>query len=171
MELLDHRLGTPGQLEGMSYTVETSGIDAGPAASSYKTLGTMEEKARRQLALGGAIRAVDEADVATRVVQSHFLPDLIGNLRAFTSQTVRCASCNSKYRRAPLKGECTRCGSGLTLTVHEGSVKKYLEISKSLAESYDLSRYTTQRIELLEREINSVFENDKYSQMGLADFM
>lgn len=171
VETLDDRLGTPRQLEGMSYSLETSSVDSGPAASSYKTLGTMEEKARRQLALGGTLRAVDEADVATRVVQSHFLPDLIGNLRAFTSQTVRCVSCNSKYRRVPLKGECTRCGSGLTLTVHEGSVKKYLDISKELSESYDISSYTVQRIALLEHEISSVFENDKFQQKGLADFM
>ena len=66
---------------------------------------------------------------------------------------------------------CPKCGGRLILTVHEGSVKKYLEVSIKVAEEYSVSSYTRQRLELLKIEIESLFKNDKAKQMGLADFM
>ena len=59
----------------------------------------------------------------------------------------------------------------MILTVHEGSVKKYLEVSQRIAKDYDVSDYTRQRIELVGYDIKSLFENDKSKQMGLSDFM
>jgi DNA polymerase II large subunit len=55
--------------------------------------------------------------------------------------------------------------------VHEGSVKKYLEVSKKVAIDYNVSAYTKQRIELVGLDIKSLFNNDKSKQTGLSEFM
>jgi len=170
-DLLSKRLGSEAQYQGLGFSHDTRDIAAGPKNSAYKTLGTMIEKMEAQLELARLIKAVDERDVAERVINSHFLPDLIGNLHAFSKQKVRCVKCGAKHRRPPLKGVCPRCGGRIVLTVHEGSVRKYLQVSKKVAEEYGVSLYTRQRLELLQLEIDSLFKNDKCKQMGLADFM
>ncbi|UZE92231.1 MAG: DNA polymerase II large subunit [Methanosarcinales archaeon] len=171
MDLMGARLSTPAQYEGFGYTHDTSDIAAGPAHSAYKTLGAMVEKMEAQLKLAKKVRAVDAKDVAERVITSHFLPDLIGNLRAFSRQKMRCVKCNAKFRRPPLKGTCPKCGGRIILTVHEGAVKKYLDVSLRIAEEYDVSNYTKQRLKLITLETRSLFEGDKSKQMGLVDFM
>ncbi len=171
MDTVSSRLGMPGQYEGFGFTHDTADIAAGPRNSAYKTLGTMIEKMDAQLALARKIKAVDPEDVAERVINSHFLPDLIGNLRSFSKQKVRCTKCNAKYRRPPLRGTCPKCGGNIVLTVHEGSVRKYLETSLRIADEYNVRAYTRQRLELLELEMKSLFESDKVKQKGLADFM
>ncbi|MDD1769459.1 MAG: DNA polymerase II large subunit, partial [Methanomassiliicoccales archaeon] len=133
-------------------------------------LETMQEKLEAQLVLAKKIRAVDEVDVVYRVVTRHLLPDMIGNLKSFSGQKLRCTKCNAKYRRIPLSGKCY-CGNNLTLTVHESSVKKYLEITKEISERFAIDAYTRQRIELIEQSINSLFENDKVKNCKLSDFM
>jgi len=171
MDLVSKRLGRPAQYEGFMFTHDTGDIAAGPANSAYKTLGSMEDKLKAQLELGRRLRAVDERDVAERVINSHFLPDLIGNLRAFSTQQMRCVKCGSRYRRPPLCGVCPRCGGRVILTVHEGAVKKYMEVSINVAREYGVSSYTLQRLELLSLSIKSLFENDKSKQVVLHDFM
>ena len=121
----------------------------------------MEDKLKAQLGLAVKLRAVDEKDVANRVIQTHFLPDLMGNLRAFTRQQFRCVKCNTKYRRVPLRGVCVKCGNSLTLTVHEKSIKKYLEPAKQLLDKFNVSDYTKQRLVLFEKFVDSIFKNDK----------
>jgi DNA polymerase II large subunit len=66
---------------------------------------------------------------------------------------------------------CIKCGGKLTLTVHEKSVKKYLEISKEIAERYNLPLYACQRIKLVEKSIDSLFTSDKVKTMKLTDFL
>lgn len=126
MDIVSNRLGTTQQYENFMYTHDTSDIAGGPVRSAYKTLGTMIEKINAQLTLADKIRAVDASDVAERVLVSHFLPDMYGNLRAFSRQGTRCVKCGAKFRRPPLTGKCTRCGGKVILTVHEGSVKNIL---------------------------------------------
>ena len=125
-----------------------------------------------QLQLAEKIRAVDESDVAELVLKSHFLPDIMGNLRAFSKQTFRCIKCEAKYRRPPLTGTCPKCGGGnIILTVHEGAVRKYVEVSKEVAIKYHVSEYTLERIELLEQDIIQTFENHRIKKTSFADFM
>ncbi|BAI63005.1 family D DNA polymerase large subunit [Methanocella paludicola SANAE] len=171
MDLVSRRLGTPAQYEGFMFTNDTGDIAAGPTNSAYKTLGSMEDKLKAQLELGRRLRAVDEKDVAERVINSHFLPDLIGNLRAFSTQQMRCVKCGARYRRPPLCGTCPKCGGRVILTVHEGAVTKYMEVSINIAREYGVSSYTLQRLELLDLSIKSLFENDKSKQVILSDFM
>ncbi|HEC81511.1 MAG TPA: DNA polymerase II large subunit, partial [Thermoplasmatales archaeon] len=84
MDLVASRLGSPFQYENLGFTHDTSNISGGPIVSSYKTLKTMMDKIDAQLKLAMLIRAVDDADVACKVLERHFLPDLLGNLRAFS---------------------------------------------------------------------------------------
>ena len=170
MDLVSSRLGTELQYEKFGFTHDTNDISEGPKMSSYKTLKTMMDKMNAQLDLAAKIRAVDEADVAYKVIERHFLPDILGNLRAFSKQSVRCPQCNTTYRRMPLQGSCTKCGGKLTLTVHEMSVKKYLDISMEIAEKYNLPTYARQRIILVEKSIDSLFKSDKVKMTKLTDF-
>jgi DNA polymerase II large subunit len=163
------RIGTVLQYEGFGFTHESSGIAMGPLKSAYTT-GSMMEKMEKQLELQNKIRAVDASDVVSRMVVHHFLPDLIGNLNAFSNQKLRCTKCNTKFRRMPLEGKCTKCGGNLTLTVHENSVKKYLDISKKISEEYGVSNYLQQRLELIDCAIQSLFTNDKVQDLKLDDF-
>ena len=165
------KLGKEGQYTGLGFTHGTNTFDEGPKISNYVKLGTMEEKIKSQAELQGRIAAVDKKDALERVMVSHFLPDIIGNARSFSRQNFRCTSCNMKYRRIPLTGKCTNCAKGnIILTIAEGSVIKYLKIAKSIAKEYDLSPYLSQRIELVEQEISSVFKNDRVKQKSLAEF-
>ena len=171
MGLVSSRLGSELQYEKFGFTHDTNDISEGPKMSNYKTLKTMMDKMNAQLNLAAKIRAVDEADVAYKVIERHFLPDIIGNMRAFSKQSVRCPTCNIIYRRVPLKGVCIKCGGKLTLTVHEKSVKKYLEISKEIAQRYNISPYARQRITLIEKSIDSLFMSDKVKTTKLTDFL
>lgn len=170
MGLVASRIGTDLQYEQFGFTHDTGDISAGPKESLYKTLKSMMDKMDVQLSLAAKIRAVDEADVAYRVIERHFLPDILGNLRAFSKQSVRCPHCNTSYRRMPLQGSCIKCGGKLTLTVHEMSVKKYLAISREVAEKYNLPTYALQRITLVEKSIDSLFKSDKVKMTKLTDF-
>jgi len=171
IDLVSRRLGTPMQYDNFMFTHDTTDIAAGPLNCAYKTLGSMVDKMDAQLALADKIRAVDAADVAERVLISHFLPDMFGNLRAFSRQGTRCTKCAAKFRRPPLTGTCPKCGGNVILTVHEGAVKKYLEVSRRVAQKYNVSSYTKQRIELVGLDMKSLFENDKSRQLGLSEFM
>jgi len=171
MGIVASRLGTELQYEHFGFTHDTDDISAGPKMSNYKTLKTMMDKMNAQLNLAARIQAVDEADVAYKVIERHFLPDILGNMRAFSKQSVRCPTCNIVYRRPPLQGVCTKCGGKLTLTVHEKSVKKYLEISKEIAHRYNIPSYAQQRITLVEKSIDSLFTSDKVKATKLTDFL
>ena len=170
MDLIASRIGTEKQYEGMGFTHDTNDIANGPKYSAYTTLESMMDKMNAQLMLGKKLRAVDEKDVAVRVLNKHFMPDMIGNLRSFSTQSVRCTKCGEKYRRMTISGNCYKCGNPLNLTVHEASVKKYLEISKNIGEKYGLDSYTRERVEILEMNMNSVFNNDKIKKCKLSDF-
>jgi len=140
--------------------------------SRYVQLKTMEEKINSQNALQKKIIAVDAKDCLERVMGSHFMPDIIGNARAFSRQSFRCTYCNEKYRRIPLSGKCYKCGKDtVILTIHQGSVRKYLKIAQNLAKQEHLSDYLIQRLEMVEKEIDSIFKNEKLEQKGLFDFV
>jgi len=171
MTIAEENLGTDREYTDFEHTHDTSDLAAGPDLSAYKTLGSMTEKMDAQLELARKLRAVDEMDVAERVIEYHFLPDLIGNLRAFSRQEVRCLDCGTKYRRMPLTGDCRECGGDVNLTVHEGSVNKYMDTALTVAEEFGAREYTVQRLEILERSIERIFEDDTNKQSGIADFM
>jgi len=132
----------------------------------------MRDKLRAQLQLAEKIKAVDVKRVAEVVLTTHFLRDISGNLRAYTSQSFRCKRCNKRFRRIPLRGRCTECGGELTLTVYRGGIEKYLREAKNLIKTYGISDYYAQRISLIEDEIRSIFEGgEETKQTSLSRFI
>ncbi|MCL4330176.1 MAG: DNA polymerase II large subunit [Candidatus Thermoplasmatota archaeon] len=150
-----------GSYTGFRYNIPATDISDGVRVSSYKTIGSMEEKIERQLGLARKIRAVDENDVAARVLSSHFLPDIYGNFRGFFSQTFRCTKCNAKYRRVPISGRCFRCGNAsIILTVHRGGIVKYLEETIKISREFKIPEYLIARIDNIEKTIRGTFADE-----------
>jgi len=170
IDLVSHRLGTEAQFEGFKFTTPVSNINLGNSTSAYKQFKSMIEKLNMQLELGEKIDAVDVRHVALKVLTTHFIRDIAGNLRAFSTQAFRCKSCNKRFRRLPLRGKCPFCGGSLTLTVYRGGIEKYLEAAQRLIDTYDLPLYYSQRIALIKDEIASMFDNKKPKQVSLTDF-
>ena len=170
VDLVGCRLGTEGQFEGFNYTTPVSDINMGNPRSAYKQFKTMVDKLNSQLELAEKIEAVDAKRVAFKVLTKHFMRDIAGNLRAFSTQGFRCKACNRHFRRLPLRGKCPSCGGQLSLTVYRGGIEKYLEAAQSLVERYHLPKYYTQRIVLLKEEITALFEGKKPKQICLTDF-
>ncbi|HIJ98571.1 TPA: DNA polymerase II large subunit [archaeon] len=157
-------VNTSDPFNGWLYTHDVIDINNAPLSNIY-TEGEMLDKLKKQLDLAEKIRAVDASDVAARIINTHFIPDIKGNLRTFSRQKIRCTKCNSKCRRPPLSGVCTKCGGNLTLTVHPGTIKKYLNISKEMVEKYKTSDYLKQQIELLDKSITSIFGKEKQQKL------
>jgi hypothetical protein len=189
VDLVSNRLGAVGEIRGYGWTHDSGRLDTGPKNSSYKTLKTMEDKMLAQLALGTDLRPVSAQRVASQVIESHFLPDLRGNLMAFTRQKVRCVKCAYSYRRMPLAGKCiqtvsmggglvgsrdgdsTLCGGNVVLTVSEGAVRKYIEITRNVIERYGVDDYTKQRVAWMTDSVDSLFNDDTVTVMTLNDFV
>jgi len=161
-------IGTPWQYEGMGFTHDTDDINAGVLCSDYKKLPSMEEKLMGQMDLAMKIRAVDSGDVARLVIEKHFIRDIKGNLRKFSTQQFRCGSCNEKYRRPPLIGRCIKCNSKIIFTISEGSIVKYLEPTISLGEKFNIPTYLKQTIELTKKRVEGYFGKEEEIQSGLG---
>ncbi len=164
-------LGTEEQYTCMKFTHDTAVFDEGPKHSSYLTIKSMQDKVTKQAELQKRIRAVDNKDALERLLHYHLFPDIIGNTRAFARQGLRCIKCNSKYRRIPLSGICLKCTGKLVMTIHEGSIKKYLEVAKNLIKDYELKPYLYQKVILAEEDISSLFvDKEEKKQKSLSNF-
>ncbi len=166
VDIIASRLNTEAQYEGFGFTHGTSSINVGPVNTRYKILGGMAEKVDGQLRLAKLIEAVDTADVAERVLSGHFLRDIRGNLRAYSTQKIRCVKCNRIYRRIPLSGSCS-CGSKLSLTVRQKNISKYLKISQKMIDDHGLGIYLQQRLKMISSSLDSLFISE---QTSLTDF-
>ncbi|KYC44411.1 MAG: DNA polymerase II large subunit [Candidatus Methanofastidiosum methylothiophilum] len=169
IERVENRLGTSGVYSGLKFTHHTSDISKGPKASSYTTLNSMEDKLMSQFEVAKKIRAVDENDVAERVLKTHFIPDIKGNIRSYAKQKVRCTKCNTTYRRVPLSGKCAKCSNKLVLTVTKGAILKYMKLSIDISEKYKIKEYTSQEIILADSEVKMNFR-EKHRQLSVSDF-
>ena len=171
IDMVKHRLGSEAQFEGYGYTMPVSDVNMGNKDSMYKKLEKMTDKLNSQLMLAEKIEAVDARKVARKVLTTHFMRDIAGNLRAYSTQGFRCKGCNKKFRRMPLKGKCTECGGALTLTVYRGGIEKYLDAAEHLIRKYGLPPYYSQRLVMVREEIDSLFEGNKPKQVSLKDFL
>ena len=151
----------------LGFTHHTSNFNDGISCSSYKFLATMKDKLQHQMELVEKLRSADTSDTARLVIDRHFIKDMRGNLRGFTTQSFRCVECNEISRRPPLTGTCFACGGKLIFTVNEGGIKKYLEPAISLAEKYNVSPYIKQNLELIKRHIDSIFGKETEKQEAL----
>ena len=152
----------------LGFTHDTSDFNGGVNCSSYKSLGTMKEKLQHQMELVERIRAADVSDVAGLVINKHFIKDMRGNLRKFSTQSFRCVACNEILRRVPLAGNCPKCGGKIIFTVTEGGIKKYLEPAIDLVNKYHPSDYMKQNLEIIKRHIESIFGRELEKQEALG---
>lgn len=170
VDLIRSRLETEAQFEGFGFTTPVTDINACNPESSYKHLASMVEKLQLQMNLSEKIVAVNPRYVALKVLTTHFIRDIAGNLRAFSTQAFRCKACNKRFRRVPLRGKCPICGGALTLTVYRGGIEKYLVAAQGLVDKYGLPKYYTQRIELVKSEVLLMFDNKKPKQASIMNF-
>jgi len=119
------------------------------------------------------------------LLNKHFIPDIKGNLTAFSSQQMRCVNCNEKFRRVPMTNqtiaasgkttaECPVCAKNdekgkVLLTISEGTIKKYMQPSKDIIEEYEITPYLRQQVLMINRSLQSLFGKDQ-RQSGLKQF-
>lgn len=168
MERVVNRLGGEHEFDGLAFSYDTSNLNDAPLCSSYKTLPTMADKVAAQMKLCSKIRAVDTSDVARLIIERHFIRDIRGNLRKFSQQVFRCVGCNEKFRRPPLVGKCTSCGGKIIFTISEGSIIKYMQAALDLARTYKVSPYLLENLEIVEKDIHSIFGKEKEKQLTLS---
>ena len=158
----------------IGFTHPTEDLDRGRLISAYKELPTMLEKVKAQLDLADRIVAVRGEEVARKVLSTHILRDLVGNLRTYTSQRARCLKCGSKPRRPPLGGVCRRCGGKLGATVFKSGVEKYLDVATEMVQRYPVGDYYKQRLELIKVELVETFkptvEEREQQKLLVGDF-
>jgi DNA polymerase II large subunit len=63
------------------------------------------------------------------------------------------------------------CGGNVVLTVSEGAVRKYIQVTKEVMESYGVDDYTKQRVGWMSDSVDSLFNNDRVTVMTLEDFL
>ena len=170
LERVANRLRGEHEFDNLWFSYDTFDINQGMLCSSYKTLPTMHDKVREQMDLCKKIRAVDVKDVARLIIERHFIRDIKGNLRKFSQQVFRCVDCNGKFRRPPLVGKCTHCGGKLIFTISEGSIIKYMQAALDLARGYNVSPYLIENLEIVEKDIQSIFGKEKEKQEALGKF-
>ncbi len=168
MEQVKKRLGGEHEFDNIFYSYDVGDINAAPTCSNYKLLPTMQEKLSKKMELCSKIRAVDVRDVARLVIERHFIRDIKGNFRKFSMQVFRCVGCNEKYRRPPLTGKCIKCSGKLIFTISEGSILKYMQGALDLAKNYGVSSYLLECLDLVERDIQSMFGKELEKQENLA---
>jgi DNA polymerase II large subunit len=158
------RLGRAEALSGYRFTHDTGRIAGGPVRSAYREGRSMAEMVERSTLLAAQIRAVDVPEAVTLLLNAHFLPDVMGNLKSYATQKFRCKDCGTAYRRPPLSGRCLaerpgggRCDGELLSTVYEASVRKYLPLSQRLGGIEGITPYVRQRIQLLTDSVATLF--------------
>jgi DNA polymerase II large subunit len=170
IDLVKKRIGQLNQFFDYKFTHHTDSITLETSRSSYSTLTTMEEKLDMQMTTAKLIQAVDPDDVASMVLTTHILPDIMGNIRAYSSQSFRCNKCSQKYRRMPLAGKCLECNNSLLLTVTRGSVQKYIEIALNICHEFKINEYLVNRVKSLQQELNLLFREQQKIQSSIMDF-
>jgi DNA polymerase II large subunit len=171
IDLVKNRLGQENQFFDYRFTHPTDNIMLDQSQSLYSTLNTMEEKLKMQITTAKLINAVDADEVMAMVLTTHILPDIMGNLRAYSSQSFRCNKCGQKYRRMPLVGKCLECHNELLQTVSRGSVEKYVKTALNICSEFKINEYLSSRIDTLKAELNLLFKEDVKDQHTIIDFI
>lgn len=174
IEKVETRIGNKIQDDeylGYKFTHSTDNLNNTVMCSSYKSVPLMKDKMNMQLELGRKIRAVDEHQVGSFIIDKHFMKDIKGNLRKFSMQSFRCTACNTIHRRPPLNGKCPNCSQqSINFTIHEGSIKKYLGPSFDIIKNYNVDPYIVETLELTNLRVEGVFGKELEKQKSLNNF-
>lgn len=152
------------------FTHATTTLTSSKPRSAYSTLESMVDKLDLQIRNADIINAVETRDIVSYLIQTHLIPDIMGNIRAYAKQKFRCTACGAKYRRMPLLQKCT-CGHKLLQTITRPSIEKYLPLAKKLVIKYDIDPYLKGRIMTLSDEIELLFGKGDGSQQLLTDYV
>jgi len=172
INIVRNRLKNEAQFHGFGFSHPTDYISTAPYRSSYSTAKTLREKLEKQIHLAEKVSAVDPDEVVESVLRTHLIPDIIGNMKAYASQSFRCKSCGTQYRRVPVRGTCLRCAGELQSTVPRKAVEKYLQIALSLTDRFHIDPYLRGRLKVILQELNSLFAPQKIkSQTELTQFI
>jgi DNA polymerase II large subunit len=171
IDLIKKRLGNRNQFFDYKFTHSTNNIMLEESHSLYSALSTMQEKLKMQIYTAKLINAVDEDEVMSMVLTTHILPDIMGNLRAYSSQSFRCTKCGQKYRRMPVVGRCLECHNELLQTVTRGTVEKYVQTALNICSEFKINEYLTSRINTLQTELNLLFKENPKDQHTIIDFI
>ncbi|MEO9276819.1 MAG: DNA polymerase II large subunit [Nitrososphaera sp.] len=170
VEVLKSRLETERQFYDHNFTHMTSTLTTTKSRSAYSTLGSLLEKLDMQIKTADIINAVDPSEVVSMVMTTHLLPDIMGNLRAYSGQSFRCTACGASYRRIPLTGRCLECQNKLIQTMTRPSVQKYLKLARRMLDKYTIEPYLRGRVLSLLDELELVFGKEEGNQALLTDF-
>ena len=174
IDIIKNRIGSELQFYNYYFTHYTNTLTTEEKRSAYSRLSTMNEKLEMQLSTAKLISAVIPDEVASMVLTTHIIPDIMGNMRSYSSQAFRCTNCGEKYRRIPIAGKCLVCDNNLIQTVTRSSVEKYVYIALDICKRFKMNDYLSSRIESLVMELNYVFkekEVQKNPQSSIFDFM
>ena len=179
IEIAEDRLGTSGESEGFGFTHDTTDCNEGPEWNPYNdksfTL-TMRQKTMAQFALGEVLFGVDNLKQSAKLIDTHLIRDMRGNLRAFGQQKVRCTKCGAKYRRVPISGTCMTiqgkttdpftgeevevpCPGNLIMTVSHGAVSKYDSLMGDIIDRYGCEDYISQLYSYVSYWVEQTFED------------
>jgi DNA polymerase II large subunit len=170
IEILKNRIGSDKQFYDYGFTHTSGTLISDINRSAYSTLNTMGEKLEMQISTANLINSVDTNEVISMVLTTHIIPDIMGNMRSYCSQSFRCNKCGDKYRRIPLYGKCLTCNNTLLQTVTRGSVEKYVLLAENLSNSFKVTSYLKSRVESLIVERNFIFQSKK-EQPTILDYL
>jgi len=168
--LIKNLLSKKEEFLDLKHNYETTILFLNRERNSLATAPSFLEKIEKQFQYELMIKAVSFNEAIVAILTTHLLPDILGNLKAFGSQKVRCKKCGEKYRRIPLKGFCIKCGGELQLSVTKKSVGKFLELAERLASNEGVPSYVKMRVELAKEDFESLFGKEQ-KQTTLSDFI
>jgi len=172
IERVGSRLESDTQFDGYGYTHPTSALVIKRSRGSYSTLRTLNEKISKQIEVASLIEAVSTREVVESIIKTHLIRDIMGNAKKYATQAFKCKSCGLTMRRPPLSWKCPTCGGEIRGTLTRASVEKYLSIAQRLAREYDVDPYLKSRLEMLQRELDQLFQGPrKADQLELTDFL
>ncbi|MBP2624810.1 MAG: DNA polymerase II large subunit [Nitrosopumilaceae archaeon] len=169
VDIIKSKLDTEKQFYGYHYTHNTSTLTVSKSRSAYTALSSMLDKFDLQIRNANIINSINTDEMISNLITTHIIPDIMGNLRAYTTQKFRCTSCGKKYRRVPLFF-CCSCGNNLIQTITRPTVEKYLSFAIKLTKKYSVGSYITNRILVLSEEIDLVFGKRSKIQSVISDF-
>ena len=172
IERIGSRLEDETQFYGYGFTHSTGALTIKRSRGSYSTLRTLNEKISKQIEVASLISAVSTRDVVESIIKTHLIRDIMGNAKKYATQAFKCKDCGLTLRRLPLSSKCPNCGGEIRGTLTRASVEKYLHIAQRLAREYDVDPYLKNRLDMLQRELDQLFQGPrKADQLELTDFL
>jgi DNA polymerase II large subunit len=171
IETIRNRVNLQDQFYNYGFTHSTSSITIKSSRSAYSTLNTLSDKIAKQIEVAEKIEAVSARQVVESIIKTHLIRDIMGNMKKYSTQSFKCRACSRTLRRPTVSARCEVCGGELRETLTRGSVEKYLAIARRLAHEYDVDEYIKERLDLLVREMDQLFQTrEKSTQSELTDF-